>query len=72
VERLDGFHFVRRCILDTCNGGGQSFWGVNDSVGGCYLRDWDDMMLEMERVNDPLATCVSHENPNALIVICGM
>jgi hypothetical protein len=30
------------------------------------------MMLESERVGDPLATCVSHEDSNAMIVICGM
>ncbi len=29
-------------------------------------------MLELERVGDPLATCVSHEDSNATIVICGM
>jgi hypothetical protein len=30
------------------------------------------MMLEPERVGDPLAACVGHENPNARIVILGM
>ncbi len=30
------------------------------------------MMLEPEHVGDPLAICVGHENPSALIVICGM
>ncbi len=29
-------------------------------------------MFEPERVDDPLTTCVGHENPNALIVISGM
>jgi hypothetical protein len=29
-------------------------------------------MFDMEHVGDPLTTCVGHENPNALIVICGM
>ncbi len=29
-------------------------------------------MLEPERVGDPLAACVGHENLNALIVIHGM
>ncbi len=30
------------------------------------------MMLELERVGDHLATCVSHENTNASIVICSI
>jgi hypothetical protein len=30
------------------------------------------MMIEPERVGDPLATCVGHENLHASIVICGM
>ncbi len=29
-------------------------------------------MFEPEHVGDPLATCVGHDNPNALIVICSM
>ncbi len=29
-------------------------------------------MLELEHVGDPLATCVSHEDLNATIVIHGM
>jgi hypothetical protein len=29
-------------------------------------------MFEPERVSDPLAACVGHENPNALIVIRGL
>jgi hypothetical protein len=29
-------------------------------------------MLESEGVGDPLATCISHEDSNATIVICGM
>jgi hypothetical protein len=47
-------------------------WSVNDSVGGSYFWDQEDMMFDPERVSDPLAACVSHENPNALIVISGM
>ncbi len=39
--------------------------------GSCYLWNWDGMMLEPEHVGDPLVTCVSHENPNASIVIRG-
>ncbi len=69
AEGLDGFHFVRRCTLDACNGGGLSCCGVNDSVRDHYLQDWDGMMLGSERVGDPLATCVGHENSNARIVI---
>ncbi len=30
MKGLDGFHFVRRCVLDACNGDGQSFCGIND------------------------------------------
>ncbi len=30
------------------------------------------MMLETVRVGDPLATCVGHEDSNAMIVNCGM
>jgi hypothetical protein len=69
---LDGFHFVKRCILDTSNGSGESCCGVNDSAGGSYIRDWDGMMLESKRVGDPLTACVSHEDLNAPIVIRGM
>jgi hypothetical protein len=69
---LDGFHFVGRCILDASNGGGESCCGVNDPVGSNYFRDWDGMMLALERAGDPLAACVSHEESNATIVICGM
>ncbi len=29
------------------------------------------MMLEMERVGDPFAAHVGHEDSNAIIVICG-
>jgi hypothetical protein len=72
AEGLDCFHFVGRCVLDACNGSSQSVCGVNDSVGGHYLWDWDGMMLEPERVGDPLAASVSHVNSNALIVIHGM
>jgi hypothetical protein len=54
------------------HGGGKLFCCINDSIGGCYLWDWDGMMLEAKCVSDPLATCVSHENWNASIVICGM
>jgi hypothetical protein len=64
--------FFGRCILDAYYGGGQSFCGVNDSVSGCYLLDWDGMMLELESVGDLLAACVGHEKLNALIVICSM
>jgi hypothetical protein len=69
---LDGFHIVGRCILDASNGGGESCCGINDSVGSSYIRDWDGMMLELERVGDPLAACVSHEDLNATTVIWGM
>jgi hypothetical protein len=34
--------------------------------------EWDGMLLELERVSDPLAACVSHEDSNTTIVICGM
>ena len=65
MEGLDGFHFVGRCVLDACNGGGESCCGVNYLVGGHYFWDWDGMMLESECVGDPLAACVNHENLNA-------
>jgi hypothetical protein len=32
----------------------------------------DGMMLETERVDDPLTTSVGHDDLNATIVICGM
>jgi hypothetical protein len=69
---VDGFHFVGGCILDASNGGRWPWCGVNDSVGSSYFRDWDGMMLEMERVGDPLAACVGHDDSNAMIMIRGM
>ena len=69
---MDGFHLVRRCGLDASNDSSESRCGINDSVGSTYFGDWDGMMLETERVCDPLAACVSHEDSNATIVICGM
>jgi hypothetical protein len=64
--------FFGRCILNAYTGGGQSFCGINDSVSGRYLRDWDGMMFELESVGDPLTACVGHENLIARMVICGM
>ncbi len=72
MKGLDGFHFVGRCVLEACNGSGESCCGVNYSVGSSYFWDWDGMMLESECVCDPFAACVSHEDSNAMIVICGM
>ncbi len=72
AKGLDGFHFVKRYIVDASNGGCESCCGINNSVGSSYFRDWDGMMLESEHVGDPLATCVSHEDSNATIVIRDM
>ncbi len=69
---MDGIHLVGRCVLDACNGGGESCCGVNNSVGSSYFRDWDGMMLESEHVSEPLAACVSHEDSNVTIVICSI
>jgi hypothetical protein len=54
------------------NGGSESCCGISDSVGGCYPRDWEDMIFEPEHVSDPLTACDGHENSNASIVICSM
>ncbi len=72
MEELDGFHSVRRFFLDVCNGGNESCFCVNDSVGGCYFRKQEAMMIELKRVSDPLTSCVGHEYPNAPIEICCM
>jgi hypothetical protein len=58
--------------MDAGNGGGLSCCGINDSVSNSYFRDWGGMMLETERVSDPFAAHVGHEDSNAMIVICGM